>query len=609
MSFSATRLTVLAGTALLCLPAWADVPGALDRVPTDAVMVAAIRDLDQFHARFGKLLKDLNVPTDDSKFGMALALVETPGINRKGSMALAMMPEAKPEKGAAAMDEGGDAEEETDEEAGPLVMVIPVSDYGAFVKAFGGEAGAGAIVELTGPKDSDAFSGPMFAKDIGGGYAAMGPVKGVVEKFDGSGGHLAAHTKTLGVVGGRIADKADTIIVANVVAVGPKVREGFAGMKQQFEMAMAMAGNAGQGGAGMMTIADAAVENFLRDAQVGIMGLGLDDGGVWMDLGAQFKDGSETAKLFQGKGKAGAVTGRLPDQPFLLAMGLDTSAPGVKQILRNLAKASVPPAGAPGGGMPNMAADLAKSIDTINGYSMVIGTSPGLMSGGLLANASFYCSTNDPAGYIRMMNDTMTAMNGKTVEGMTYKCSYEPGAATIAGVKVDKWSSQMTIDPNAPTAMQAQQVQMMMFGAQGGPGGFMATIDKGVVGTMSQNTPLMTSALESALGKKGLSDNADVKSASEKLPADRTAELFIGVRAIIDLIGGFVPGLAEKAPATLPPIALGMVTSDGGTHLRIYVPIQVITTVKSIGEGMGGEEGEMDPEEAPAPEGGKPPRF
>jgi hypothetical protein len=168
----------------------------------------------------------------------------------------------------------------------------------------------------------------------------------------------------------------------------------------------------------------------------------------------------------------------------------------------------------------------------------------------------------------------------------------------------------MEIDPNAPTAMQAQQVQMMMFGAQGGPGGFLATIDKGVVMTMSQNTPLMTSALESALGKKGLGDNADVKSAGDRLPADRTFELFIGVRAIIDMVGGFVPGLAEKAPATLPPIALGAVTSDGGTHLRIYVPVQVIKTLKSLGDGMGGQEGEGEKEEPPAKdEGGKAPRF
>lgn len=611
MSLAATRLTVLAGTALLSLPAWADVPGALDRVPTDAVMVFAIRDLDQFHARFTKLLKDLNVDPGakgDDKFAMALSLVDTPGINRKGSAAMALMPDNKA-KAAEANKAGEDAmEEEPSEGPGPMVMIIPVTDYAAFVKAFGGEAAGANIVELTGPKDSDAFSGPMFAKDIGGGYAAMGPMKDVVETFDGSAGRMAEHTRTLGIVGGRIADKADTVIVTNIAAVTPKVRDGFTQMKQKAEMVLTMAGDAAKGAEGMMKVADVAVENFLRDAQVGVMGLGLDDGGVWMDLGAQFKEGSETGKLFQGKGKAAALTGRLPDQPFLLSFALDTSLPGIKQMVKNLAKMTAPAPGTPLADAPNTMADFAKTIDTVNGYAMVLGTSPGMMSGGLFANAAVYCSTNDPAAYTRVMKDSMTAINGKTIGGMTYKSTYEPGAATISGVKVDKWSSQMTIDPNAPTAMQAQQVQMMLFGASGGPGGFVATVDKGVVMTMSQNTPLMTSALESAVGKNSLGQNAELKGAAEKLPADRTLEAFIGVRAIIDMVSGFVPGLAEKAPAKIPPIAIGAVTSDSGTHLRIYVPTEVIATVASFSKGMGADEPAEDEMEPPA-EDGKPPRF
>jgi hypothetical protein len=165
----------------------------------------------------------------------------------------------------------------------------------------------------------------------------------------------------------------------------------------------------------------------------------------------------------------------------------------------------------------------------------------------------------------------------------------------------------MTIDPNAPTAMQAQQMQMMFFGASGGPGGFVGTVDKGVVMTMSPNTPLMTSALEAAVGKNSLGANADLKGAAEKLPPDRALEAFIGVRAIIDMVGGFVPGLAENAPAKIPPVAIGAVTSDGGTQLRFYVPTQVMVTVSALGKSMGGEAPEDDME-APA-EDGKPPRF
>jgi len=114
MKTAMRRMLVLAGTALVTMPAWADVPAALDRVPTDALLVAAIRDLDQFDARVGKMMKDLNVPQDQGPTAMAFKLLKTPGLNRKGSMAVAMFadPAAKAAKPAGddEMDEGDESD-------------------------------------------------------------------------------------------------------------------------------------------------------------------------------------------------------------------------------------------------------------------------------------------------------------------------------------------------------------------------------------------------------------------------------------------------------------------------------------------------------------------
>jgi len=586
------RMVVLAGTVLVSIPAWADVPASLDRVPSEALVVAAIRDLDQFDARLGGLLKELNVPLDDGEMALPFQLMKTPGLNRKGSLALAMLPD--PEKKAAkpAGDDEMDMEEDMAEP--PLVLIVPVSDQAAFLKAFGGTPGKG-VVELKGGDDADSPFDGWFAKDLGGGYLAIGPRQEIVEKFDGAAGRLGAHKAAMGAVGGRIADTADTLIVSNIQAMGPEMKQGFEGFKQQMQMAMMMSGQ--QNSEQVTKLIESAFETFSRDASVGVVGLGLDEGGVWLDLGAQFKEGSECAKLCQTKGQAGALAGRVPDQPYLAAFSIDTSGPNVKHLVGQFAALSDDKA-------PGMMATLTKGIGTLDGAGVVIGQTPGLLSGGVLANGVVYAKTSDPAAYVKMFRDGLTGMNGKTDQGMTFKTSYEAAAAEVNGVKVDKYAAQITVDPNSPTGMQAQQGVMMMYGPAGGPSGFIATLDKAVVMTMAQNTPLMSMAIDAAKGTKTLGENSDFKNAGTKLQADRTAEGFLNVKPLLDLAAMFMGG-GGNAPATMPPIAFGLSNNDGGVQTRLYVPKVVIAAIKDLAGGGAGEE----EDEAPAEQDSKPPRF
>ncbi len=592
------RMVMLAGTALASIPAWADVPAALDRVPNDALVVAAIRDLEQFDTRVGKLMTDLKVPQDAGEMAMAFKLMKTPGLNRKGSMALALLQDPKDKAKEAKPAKKDEMEEEADEdgEQGPLVLIVPVSDQAAFLKAFGAEAGKG-VIELKTPDGQESpFDGPMFAKDIGGGYLALGPVKEIVEKFEGAAGHLAAHKAALGPVGTRIADTTDTVIISNIQALGPKMKEGFQGFKQQMQMAMMMGGQ--QNNEKAVEMVESTFNAFSRDATVGVMGVGIDDAGVWLDLGAQFKEGSASAKLCQTKGKAAAFAGRLPDQPYLATFSVDTSGPNVKQMMGELAKLS-------DGKSPSMFDNFTKGIDKLDGTGVVIGQTAGMLSGGLLANGVVYAQTSDPAGYTKAMRDSITGMNGKTDNGMTFKTTYEPAAAEISGVKVDKYAAQITVDPNSPNGQQSQQGVMMMYGPAGGPSGFVATLDNAVVMTMAQNTPLMTMALDAAKGKKTLGENSDYKNAGAKLQSDRTAEGYLNVKPLMDLAAMFMGG-GGKTPASLPPIAMGITNNDGGMHTRLYVPKSVIAAIKDM---AGGGEAEAEDGAAPAEKDAKPPRF
>ncbi len=618
MKLAIRRTLFLAGTALVTLPAFAlaEPPAALDRVPMNAVVAVGVRSIESFDARLGKLFDELKLG-QDGEMGEARKLLKTPGLNPKGSVAIAVFADAekdakkaakadaKPAKGQAAKDKA--AEEQDDDmmddegDQPPMVIIVPVTDYNAFIKHFGAAEGAKGVVELTPPADAEGFEGEMYAKDLGGGYAALSPKKDIVEKFEGKGGNMAAHSKAMGKVGNRISDSSETIVVANIPLLAPKIREGVKKAKDQMNQMAQMGGGQGPG-EGATKLMDVVSEGFLKDAQVGIVGLGLDESGVWIDIGAQFKDGSEVGNFFKGNGNAGAFIAKLPDQPFLLAGGYDTSDAGIKKLMKNATELMTPKDGK-GDDPMGMFKTLIAKLDQINGAAMILGQSPGGITGGLLSNTSTYISTSDPAGYSAAVKEMMTSMNGKTIAGSTYTSTYEVGVLDIGGTKVDKYSTIATIDPNAENAMQLQQAQMMMFGPAGGASGYTAILDKGIITTMAPSKNLVTAALESAKGNKSLGGNKDLQAVAAKLPANRSFEAYIGIKSILDMAAPFMGG-GKPMPATLPPIGLGGTTNDSGTHVRIFVPTAVIATMKDT---FGGKDEE--PEAAPADNSGKPPRF
>lgn len=600
-SVSAAALALLAGQAR------ADLPPALDRAPANVPVLIAVRDADKFLSSMDNIVK-LVAPDAAAAVGQegefmheirtALAYQ---GVKKDGSFAMAIVSLPKPPDANAGMEEHAEPE---------MVALVPVSDAAAFIKGMGGD-GANGVVELKGPKDAENWDGPAFAKDLGGGYVAMGKSKDAVEKYEGKAGHSAAHKAALGAQGNKLAESADVLIIANIPLLQDHIKAGLDKGMQQMQMAMMMAGGgAGAEGQDPTKNIKEAVESYTRDATVGIVGLGIDDGGVWFDFGSQFKEGSEWAGICQGKGKTGSLMSALPNQPFLFAVAADTSSAGVRSLLKKFTAAA-----AEQQQMPGMMNTMMGLLDKINGMSMMIGATPSIMGGGLLANSVQYVSTSDAAGYAGAMKKTMEEMNGKTISGTTIQSKYEPAAVDVAGTKVDRWSMLMQVDPNSPTGMQMQQAMMMMYGMGGGPAGFMSAVDNGVILTFSNNTPLMTMALDTAKKKNGVSEDAGLRSVAAKLPADRHVEMYLGTKSIIETVNGFLAmmggGATYTPPADLPPVGMGAAMDNGGIQFRTFVPAAVFKAAGEMVKAMeaankGGEEGEAP---APADNNGKPSRF
>lgn len=601
--FCASSLVAAAG---LCTPALAaDLPAALDRLPSTAAVVIGINNLEGASGKLEKFVKSMGLPEnegEDDPIQLSRKLLGTPGINKSGSLAIALV---AGKDGKVVMSEDGGA-------VPTAVVIVPVSDYSAFVKAMGAEKAEG-ITTVT----IDAETG--FAKDIGGGYAALSMAPGLLETFEGkAGGHSALNT-SLGKNGASVAEGADVIIIANVAYLQEQLKEASAKMAEQVQQVSAMVpGDQGKSMRDGVVMAQMVFNNFARDGSSGVLSFKFAEKGVSIDIGAQFKEGSEVAGFFAAPGKSDKFLSRVPNLPFYLAGSIDATAPGIKKIFKNLTtmSAAMVPEGDKGAAA-TLQATLA-AADTLDGASFVLGASPAaMMGGGLFVNTAAYFAAKDGTALKSTLADAIKSADGRKSGPVTTKATYNVAAADVNGVKVDTWNSTMSFDPNDPMAGQGQMMMGMIFG-QGGLSGMNAAVDGGVVSVYSQNTPLMTTAIDAAkTGKNGLGEDKLVKDSQSNLPPNRTFELFIGVKPLMDAGIGFMSmmggGPEIKVPAQMSPIALGGTTNDGGVAFRLFFPSDVIAGIADVIKQSKAEEADedadMDPDAEPKKDGEKAPRF
>ncbi len=560
------RVKIVAGAAGLLMSSsslLALVPPALDRVPGDAAAVFVVPSLSRLGDAFRQMSEQFNLPMQgDGGPGRLLEMLEWPGVDANGSAAMAIIGEGE------ALDFGGSE--------GPVVAIIPVTDYSAFITRLGGKGGGLERVEIDGDD--------VFVKDLGGGFAALGPVEEIVAGFAGTAGQGKAHEARAGAAAARMLERDDMVILFNMDKLRSTLNDAMDGAAQQAEMmgqGEALAGIAAFG------------KGMVADSEAGALGMDFGEQGLVVNLSSQFKPGSKWASYANVKSNSGALLSRLPSKPFLLAMAMDMSSP----VLKGLFKDGMAALGQDGGAAERNV--ILATLDNSDGFAMVIGTSPaGLMGGGLFLNSSSYVQTKDARGYLASVKQLYTEMNGKTLEGVTYQTVYKTAAADVGGKKVDEWSMRMRMDPGAENAAQAQQMQMMLFGPTGGPSGYLAPAGNGVVMTYGKTSAVMQEAMQAAAGGAGLSTDGGVAAVAGRLPSDRVFEAFIGVKGIMDMVMpfmGMVMGPVEfEVPASLSPVGVGGSATGGGMHLSLVVPADVLAMVRDLGAAMQGGMGDFD---------------
>lgn len=557
------RLRTIAASAacILTLPAIAGLPAAADRVPANALVTVAVDDLQDFHSQFLALTTKLGLPADAEPLQMMEMLLSADGLNKDGSAALVVLPDPQ-----------GDVE---------LVILAPVDNFNNFVSGFGGQPGDMSTFEIEGET--------VVAKNIGGGYALLAPREGVFELYGDANDMMDTHMAAVGETGKRLADRADLVLLANIPALAPQIREGIADMKEQAGMFAAMAGDADQVQA-QLKMVEMVGEWFLRDAQMSLLGLDLDESGVTLDLATQFKEGSEIAGFFNASGESGKLMGHVPEMDYLFAGAFDASPQGIRTIMNNFIAMSKELGVEQAAGM-----DFTQFIADSDGFAGVMGKTPALLAGGLFSNTVTFFRSDDAPAFAETFKGAYTAMNGMSQQGVTYNTSFDAGSVEVDGANADAWAVGMDIDPNNPNAFAMQQSMMMMFGPEMRMAGYGLATDKGYVQTMSQNKVLMAQAMEAAKQGDGLADNDRVRAMARRLPRARTGELYIGMdtlfgyaRQVMAMMGG--PGANLDVPDNLQPITVGMTTDNGGFRAITIVPMDVLETISQLTGGAQGAE-------------------
>ncbi len=581
MRMSKQVMIGLASGMAMCWSAAAAPPPALDRVPDDAAVAFVMPTMQGFVT---DLRSFVNRVVPEAERADALAgldmfngMLNMPGMNAEGSAAAVMYMDQDDGMGTP-----------------PIVLVVPVSDFAQLRESMTAE-GDGPVFE--GQVNGES----VYMKDIGGGFAAAGPMPELVQEFSGDAGHLAGHVERLGSQGAESLGANDVVMIANLEILSPYIKMAGEQMQQQMGMITMMMGPQAGQVQPMLEMVNGLMTRLADEGRTAVVGAQIDDKGVSFDSGVQFKDGTETFALLADKGNATKLLNRLPGSDFMFAYALDASHSGVGKAFEHMAQLSEQM----GGGMKGVS--FLEMIKNAKGMAGTMGSVP-MMGAGLFSNFVTVTVTDEAKQTLETMGSAVKEANGQSAQGLKYTTAWQDGAAEIAGVKVSSYSMQMMPD-GSPESQQIAPMMMIMptlFGPNGGPNGFMAAVDGAVVQTMSQNTPLMEKAIKAAKDGNGLGSGEAIKAVGAHLPDNRVFEVYFSVDQVMNTVGpmaamfGALPNF-EKVDK-LTPIGFGTSAGEGGMLNRFYVPNDVLSWFVEFSqqmEGGGFEDAPAEEEDGP----------
>ncbi|WP_432798960.1 hypothetical protein [Poriferisphaera sp. WC338] len=495
-----------------------------------------------------------------------------------------------------------------------VFLMIPVTDYDAFIKAKDGNP-KDEVAEIAMDEPGDAF-----ARKVGD-YALISPSADAVINYK-AGDEGAALLKRAGALGKADLENADIFVYIDAAAVanfvGPKILDE---MQRKMQQAVAE-GLEGEEAVGteqkMMQLAQTVLKTVEEEAEAFVLSAKVEPAGVLGSYSLGYKPGGKISEYLPGgKSQATAILADLPASPYLFAFATDTKAINMVKVVEFTANVMDDTMGDMMPGMGKLYRDAIPMIKNIDASASVL-YPPNMMAQAMVNQVQIY-KTKDSKKSLEDIKNYMAALGNiefpqpgaNQEEGMgggemSFQTTWRDNALELDGATVAQYSMTMVMPPE-----MMQQMGPMAMMMNPNYNGYIAAKGDYIVQTTSLDQAQLNAALNS-LGKGGgLGAQPLLANIRNKfLPENPVMEGYISLGGIAEVANMWLPMMGAPpiaAPADLSPIAMGMGIQDNSTATVLFIPADnikfVVDTVNTFqqmqqqGPGMGGPEGE--PGQAP----------
>jgi hypothetical protein len=503
----------------------------------------------------------------------------------------------------------------------PVVLLLPVTDYKAFVANFEGAKTDGSVSTVkfgNNPQDSYIVNWDKFA--------AIGTTKdSVAKKPDGI---------TPAGLSAKELDSKDVVTYVNMKTarnrILPAIAEHRAKFIAEMEKNMAKAGQPpraarprGANGAAPAPVApDPAkaaaaakfqplmrafmnrgidvVEQLVRDTDAATYSINLTDAGINVTGLAEFAQGSPSAArvmTFTNTNKP--LLPGLPASKYMFFGG----AAGDPKVGQKVLVDFVAPVekefaalGEDGKAMQNWVDAMKSYLGAVNATAFGMVTPSGMLGQDAIVQA-ITVSKGDAKTIIESQKQAADSQQAvmEMVTGMgsqpKMKMTYNANAKTVDGVALNQMQLSIVNTPGQPVSAQQAQMQQMMT-MMYGPGGFTAYIgkvaDDKVLTAAGANDALLGQAVAAAkAGDDKITATAAVQATDAQLPKQRILAAYVGLDQIASTLANYAKAFGMpinfQVPADLPP--LGFTFGSDGAALRAdgHIPAQTLQSLIAAG--------------------------
>jgi len=546
----------------------------LKQLPADALVVFKLNNPQAFSGKFVALaqklgLANLHPALADPLSFLVQQLGLKEGFDPKGEVALAMY---------------APAEGENDPR---FLLLIPLSDYPAFLKNLTNAKTEGDLTTFNMPDDQD----PIFAANWGA-YAAITPWKALVSQ-------KPAGIEFAGLSAQQL-DSNDFVIIANIKALSAKYLPLYQQVREPMlkQAEQDLAANAAVNPK-LVPVIMAAVgqfvafnEHVLAEGQAATLGLSLSDKGLNLTLAAEFEPSSylgQTLASIKNTSDASLLAG-LPNRKFFVYGGLINDPAVTSKILDDIA--------AP-------IRKAAESVDEAKGFLALFDAAKATFETTTAISGAWAAPAPDAKASSLMQQLVVYAGDAKKLQqanrqyfqamadiikatqGADSSAEIKPDAKTIENASFDQVTLQPKFDTATPEAARAAEFASIFLGSEGinvlmGPAG-----EQAFVSVAGGDDELLSATIASAKKQEDtLGQAPNLAAVAEQLPKKKAAVLYVALDNVITEVlrqiglkmGAPIP---LKLPPDLPPIGVSAATEGPAFRADVHLSSELISTLAS----------------------------